>query len=370
MEHVYPTIRKTFFVLSLLTALTTASRAQNPTTVFNSDECNVVEDFNTDNGGFKSPSIYANANDLSFYYYSVEGYWAESGSESQKEASIISGVYLNNFSGSVTVGFKYKAPKNSDYRIRVISVNCSCVGGLDIIATTAVGTDWTELPEEEGRVCVRLVDADIQQGQHLRYEITIRSKSPKEIIFDDFSLGEVVAAPLPVTFRGIVARSENSTVSIQWDVADEIDVKGYQVERSSNGMQFEAIGFVEAHGKPFYSYTDAQAGNGSVFYRVKSVDIDGKFKYSSIVRVSNKRTTTLKAFPVPAQNEVTLQHERITAPTTISLTTADGRTIRQIRAATGAYQTPVSLAGLQPGLYLLRLEDGQGGAETIKLLKQ
>lgn len=370
MEHVYPRIRKTFVLASLLTALTTTTQAQNPTTVFDSEECNVVEDFNTDNGGFKSPSIYSNANDLSFYYYSVEGYWAESVNQSQKEASIISGVYLNNFSGSVTVGFKYKAPKNSEYRIRVISVNCACVGGLDIIATTAVGTDWTPLPEEEGRVCVRLVDADIQPGQHLRYEITIRSRSPKEIIFDDFSLAEIAAAPLPVTFKGIVARSENSMVTVQWDVADEIDVRGYQVERSTNGMQFESIGFVDAHGKPYYSYTDAQAGNGSVFYRVKSVDIDGKFKYSNIVRVSNKRATTLKAFPVPAQNEVTLQHERISGNSTITLTTADGRTMRQIRAAAGAYQTPVSLVGLQPGLYLLRLEDGQGGAETIKFLKQ
>lgn len=370
MEHVYPRIRKTFVLAFLLTALTTATQAQSPTTVFNSDECNVVEDFNTDNGGFKSPSIYSNANDLSFYYYSVEGYWAEGVNQSQKEASLISGVYLNNFTGSVTVGFKYKAPKNSEYRIRVISVNCACVGGLDIIATTAVGTNWTPLPEEEGRVCVRMVDADIQQGQHLRYEITVRSRSPKEIVFDDFSLGEVAAAPLPVTFRGIVARSENSQVTVQWDVADEIDVKGYQVERSTNGMKFEAIGFVDAHGKPYYSYTDAQAANGSVYYRVKSVDIDGKFKYSNIVRVSNKRATTLKLFPVPAQNEVTLQHERITANSIITLTTADGRTVKQIRATTGAYQTPVSLAGLQPGLYLLRVENGQGEAETIKLIKQ
>jgi hypothetical protein len=370
MEHVYPRIRKTFVLASLLTALTVTTQAQNPTTVFNSEECNVVEDFNTDNGGFKSPSIYSNANDLSFYYYSAEGYWLESENQSQKEASIISGVYLNSFSGSVTVGFKYKASKNSDYRIRVISVNCSCVGGLDIIATTAVGTDWTPLPEEEGRVCVRLVDADIQPGQHLRYEITIRSRSPRDIIFDDFSLGEIAAAPLPVTFKGIVARSQNSLVTVQWDVADEIDVKGYQVERSTNGLQFEAIGFVDAHGKPFYSYTDAQAGNGTVFYRVKSVDIDGSFKYSSIVRVSNKRSTTLKLFPVPAQNEVTLQHERIMGNTVITLTTADGRAIKQIRATSGTYLTPVSLAGLQPGLYLLRLEDGQGGRETIKLIKQ
>jgi hypothetical protein len=371
MKHVYPTNRKTLLLATVLIGLSTATLAQNPTTVMPADNCKVIENFNEDAGGFRSPSIYSGDDDVSFYYEAAAGLWSETNGLSNREASIISGVYANNLYGSITVGFKYAAPRNAEYRIRVINVNCNCSGGLDIIATTATGPVWTALPDTEGNLCVRLIDADIHQGQTLRFEISIRAKNPSTILFDDFSLGEEVeASPLPVTFTGIVARSENSVVNVQWDVADEIDVRGYEVERSTNGMKFETIGFVAAHGKPFYSFTDAQPAAGTVYYRVKNMDIDGQYKYSSIVKVTNKRASTLKLYPVPAKENVTLQHERIRANTTLTLTTIDGRVVKQIRPATDSYQTPVSLSGLQPGLYLLRLDNGQGETEAIKVVKQ
>jgi hypothetical protein len=371
MKHVYPTIRKIILSAILLTGLSAATLAQNPTTVVPAENCKVVEDFNDDNGAFRSPSIYSGDDDVSFYYDAAAGLWSETNGLSNRDASLISGVYANKQTGSITVGFRYEAPRNAEYRIRVINVNCNCSGGLDIIATTATGPEWTALPATEGKLCVRLIDADIYQGQNLRFEISFRAKSPRTIVFDDFSLGEEIAAsPLPVTFTGIVARSENNVVNVQWDVADEVDVKGYEVERSTNGSKFETLGFVNAHGKPFYSFTDAQPAGGTAYYRVKNVDIDGQYKYSSIVRVTSRRASTLKLFPVPAAETVTLQHERSTATTTLSLTTADGRLVKQIRPATDSYQTAVSLSGLQPGLYLLRLDNGQGIVEAIKVIKQ
>ena len=371
MKHVYPTIRKTILSTLVLTALTTGSFAQNPTTVTNSTDCNVVEDFDLDRGGFTSYSLYAGRNQVEFYYQpATAGYWIQNKNVSQREASIISGVYTSPMSGMAIVGFKYKAPAGSDYRIRIINAQCNCAGGEELLATTAIGSEWTPLPSKEGRVCVRITDADILQGQNVRYEISIRTNPPGDIIIDDFSLGEVAQSPLPVTFKGIVARSENNAVSVQWEVADEIQVRGYEVQRSTNGMRFETVGFVAAHGKPVYSFTDAQPASGAVYYRVKNVDIDGKFEFSSIVRVNNKRAATLKIYPVPAQQTATLQHERITGPTTISLTTVDGRLVKQLRAVVDTYQTAVPLQELKPGMYLLQLDRGQEGTETLKFIKQ
>lgn len=371
MKHVYPTTRKTLLLTSLLIGLTTATFAQNPTTFTASNACNVVEDFNIDRGGFTSYSLYAGRDQVEFYYLpSPQGYWLQNNDLAVREASIISSVYNSTMTGTAIVGFKYVAPAGSDYRIRIINAQCNCTGGEELLATTAIGPNWTPLPSTDGRICIKINDADIQQGQHVRYEISIKTQVIGEVIIDDFSLGEVAQSPLPVTFKGIVARNENSAVQVQWDVADEVDVKGYAVERSTNGVRFETIGFVDAHGKPVYSYTDAQPASGTVYYRVKNVDIDGKFKYSSVVRVTNKRESTLKLYPVPARDVVTLQHNRITENTTITLTTAEGRLVKQVRPATDAYQTTLSLSGLQPGMYLLRLENGQGIVEAIKLIKQ
>jgi hypothetical protein len=369
MKHLYSVKA---VATALLISISSSLFAQNPTTVSASNQCNVVEDFNTDNGNFRSTSIYTESSYLPFYWDATKGYWIENSGMASREASIISPVYSNTqASGGVVVGFRYVACAGTEYRIRVLNIACACVGGSDILATTAFGDVWTALPSTSGRICIRINDADIFQGQNLRFEISYRNTQACDFIFDDFSLGEIAAAPLPVTFMGIVAKkTSDNSVSVLWDVADEIDVKGYEVERSTNGTDFSSVGFVTAHGKSAYSFTDNYAVTGTVFYRVKNVDLDGKFKYSSVVRLTGKRTLNIKMFPMPATSKVTIQHDRTGTGASITVTTVDGRTVKQMNLASGTYQTDVQLNNMAPGMYLVRLNDGNGVVETVKLVKQ
>src|SRR6476469_976226 len=175
--------------------------------------------------------------------------------------------------------------------------------------------------------CIRINDQDLYQGQKFRIEISCRGTVPCDWEFDDVSLGgDQGAIILPVTFMGINARKESGATRVMWDVAQEVDVHHYEVERSTDGVNFTRVGNVGANGKPAYQYVDnSNTSEGTVYYRVKNVDIDGRFKYSSIARLSGKSASTvvLKAFPVPAQNVLTVQHDRIASGGYISLTTAD-----------------------------------------------
>lgn len=370
MKHLY-SVKAVATVLFLFIASFTY--AQSPSTVSPSNQCNVVDDFDGDDGKFRSHSIYTESNFTQFNWEEANGYWADRSGVNGRSGSVISPVYLNNqASGGVVVGFRYEACAGTEYRIRVINVACTCIGGNDIIATTANGPVWTALPAASGRICIRINDADIYQGQNLRFEISMRNAGSNcDFIIDDFSLGEIAAAPLPVTFMGIVAKKESDNlVNVLWDVADEIDVKGYEVERSTNGENFSSIGFVSAHGKSAYSFSDKQPVAGTVFYRVKNVDIDGKYKYSNVVRVSGKRALNVKMFPMPATSEVTLQHDRTGNNASITISTMDGRMVKQMSVASGSYQTKVALSSMAPGMYLVRLNDGNGAVETVKLVKQ
>lgn len=369
MKHLYSVKA---VATALLLIISSSLFAQSPSTVVASNQCNVTEDFNADHGNFRSQSIYTESDYTQFNWDAANGYWIETSGLASRSASIISPVYLNNqASGGVVVGFRYQACAGTEYRIRVINVACTCVGGNDILATTANGPVWTALPSTSGTICVRINDADIFQGQNLRFEISYRNTQACNFVFDDFSLGEVSAAPLPVTFMGIVAKKiTDNAVSVIWDVADEIDVKHYEVERSTNGVNFTTVGTVSAHGKAAYSYTDNQAVNGTVFYRVRNVDLDGKFKYSSVVRVTGKRTMSIKMFPMPAFRNVTIQHDRTGTNASLTVTTMDGRTVKQMALPAASYQTNLELNGMAPGMYLVRLDDGNGAVETVKLVKQ
>ncbi|MDB5251080.1 MAG: type sorting protein [Flaviaesturariibacter sp.] len=371
MKHIYS--------VALATALSLASLcsfAQHATTVAPSDKCQVLEDFSDNSGNFRSPSIFTESDYTEFSWDSTAGYWMEQSGLASRSGSLISPVYINQqLSGGIDVGFAYQVCPGAEYRIRIINVQCTCVGGYDVVATTSNGPVWTAFPSTSGRLCIRLNDADLYEGQKFRVEVSYRNTSACNWVFDDFSLGgDEGAIILPVTFLGITAKKEAASVSIRWDVADEIDVRGYEVEKSTNGVNFTKVGSLSANGKPAYSFTDAAATNDQVvYYRVKNVDIDGRFKYSSVVKLNqktNSASTVLKAFPIPAQNTLTLQHERLGAAGTITVATLDGRTIKRIQPGASAIQTQIDLSSLAPGMYLVQTNDEAGNKENIKIVKQ
>lgn len=116
---------------------------------------------------------------------------------------------------------------------------------------------------------------------------------------------------------------------------------------------------------------DAQFSASRVFYRIKSVDLDGKYSYSPVVSLNaGNASIVLKAFPMPAQNQITLQHPAATATTRITLNTEDGRMVKSILPSNGTLQTMIDLSSVKSGLYLVRFENGNGEVETMKIIKQ
>lgn len=411
MEHVYLNTFKVFRTLILLGtfALATTSFAQNSTNVGTSTNCGVIrENFDLGNGGYTSPSVYADSrSDSAFYYNSSRGFWTEMGEVGRERAvapavprfvSIVSPAYNSpSTAGNFDVGFVYIVPNPSADRFNVSLVRLTTVataGGLDETIAEVVArssfqtfaafsrvaptpyTDPNPLQSgQRGAVCIRLIDQDITVGPNVRYRVEVSYQiltGGSFTAFDDFSLNNSQQSPLPVNFMGIVAKRNNNAVEVRWDIADEVNVKEYQVEKSMNGRSFSTVGSVSATGSSVYGYTDGAAGTGTILYRVKSVDLDGKTKFSSVVRIkgANSYATQLKLYPLPARNQVTIEHRQLGANARISINTMDGKMLKQVIPTNGASHTPVELGGMAPGMYIVRVDDGTGGVETIKLIKQ
>src|SRR5699024_6541194 len=101
-----------------------------------------------------------------------------------------------------------------------------------------------------------------------------------------FALPVTGVTPLPVrliSFSGVVSSNE---VKLTWEVADEEQSREYRIERSANGSEWSQIGTVTEDGKSVYTYTDHSPLDALAYYRLKPVDIDGGFKYSSVISVS------------------------------------------------------------------------------------
>ncbi|HVG41294.1 MAG TPA: T9SS type A sorting domain-containing protein [Chitinophagaceae bacterium] len=217
--------------------------------------------------------------------------------------------------------------------------------------------------------------AGFTPGENYRFVFTFTAASAgstnETIIFDNFrTTGTNSQIVLPVTFTGLDAKKIDGGTQLTWKVAGEQSVKGYDVERSSNGIHFTKVGTVTAAGKDAYSFVDASTADGKVFYRIRNNDLDGRYKYSVVVVYSKgKAGMILKAFPLPAKNNLTLQHTAV-ASGRITLSSEDGRLVKTIIPTTGSIQTDIDLSALKAGMYLLRFDSGNGEVETLKVIKQ
>ncbi len=116
---------------------------------------------------------------------------------------------------------------------------------------------------------------------------------------------ELQSIPLPIELTTFtVMQKGEGVVSLTWETATEVNNYGFEIERaviqhqsSSGGNEindeekyWEKIGFVKGVGNSNspkkYNYTDKNLSGGSYFvYRLKQIDIDGTFEYSSEVEI-------------------------------------------------------------------------------------
>lgn len=236
-----------------------------------------------------------------------------------------------------------------------------CTGTLDLQSSS------------EAKVCgTAAVPGSVQGRFRLVFVFEISGQGQQTIALDNFGSTLFSAgAALPVNFTGLSAKKAAKGTQLTWNVADEFNVSRYEVQKGSNAGDLKTIGIVFAGERTSYTFTDEQPSQGVSFYRIRSVDIDGKFKFSTVISFSNGRSAALlRAFPLPAQNQVTLQHGAIEGKAQISIASEDGRTVRRLVPAIGSMQTAIDLTGLKAGMYLLRLENSNGEVETLKLIKQ
>ncbi len=362
---------KKFLLSAAMCIAGIATFAQSPTTTVNANNCTVFRNFNTSDEGFSSPSIYSSDQDVAFNWNPTLGAEVESSGLSTRQGSLISPIYRLSSQGQAVIGFRYAAPLGTEYRIRIITAASN--PPLEVLATTANGPVYNNLPSTSGNICLQLFDQDLIAGAQVRFEFTFRvANRPNEnIIFDDLALS-VTGGPLPVTFEGFVARKiDNGAVKLLWNVGDEVNVKGYDVEVSNNGRDFTTAGYVTATGKNVYSLNYTDKLNGTVYFRVKNIDFDGKTKYSAIIKVLSKEISLsqIEVYPIPAHDVVTIQHNASGERATITLYSNDGKLIMQKLVLPGTLQTQLNISNINGGLYIVRYDSGNGKIESKNLYK-
>jgi hypothetical protein len=170
---------------------------------------------------------------------------------------------------------------------------------------------------------------------------------------------------LPVKLADFKATKRSEDVLLTWNTASENNSLRFEIERSSDGQQFVKIGSVSAAGESTvrkgYSFVDHSPKSGINYYRIGSIDRDGKGTTSTtqVVSFDQMSKVEVKLAPQPMDAVMTVAISGAPGAASFVIVDMKGQTIRNI-PVNGNTTFTVNKARLTSGMYVYKLLDRSG----------
>ena len=180
---------------------------------------------------------------------------------------------------------------------------------------------------------------------------------------------EIVEGTLPINLLSFTGKEENGKVKLSWETAQEINNEYFNIEHSLDGNNFKIISKVISKGNTSTGHTyakeDNQNINGVHFYRLKQVDVDGKFTYSAIVMVKlgGKK---MRIYPNPVTNEINFNSGDILKNTQYKIVNQTGKLV----LSGNLNANKINVATLANGTYFVSINNDTTILLSEKFVKQ
>lgn len=165
-------------------------------------------------------------------------------------------------------------------------------------------------------------------------------------------------ASLPITGLNLSAVYSN-VVTLTWQTLTEQNTDKFVVEKSIDGVNFTAIANVNAaftsNSLRKYNYIDNTPNGSLLYYRIRSVDIDGKVTYSNIAKVRTDGKKEITIYPNPAQQFVNISVSGIVGKLSADIYNVEGRLVMQKQIQQGV--SSIDISSISKGIYLVVLKD-------------
>ncbi|HYH16172.1 MAG TPA: T9SS type A sorting domain-containing protein [Flavisolibacter sp.] len=183
-------------------------------------------------------------------------------------------------------------------------------------------------------------------------------------------------AVLPLKLTSFSAHQQQAGILLRWNTAKEINTSHFEIQRSTDGHNFFAIGQVAAAGNSqtssTYTFTDSKPLAKVNHYRLKMVDSDGGFSYSKIavIRAEATASINLQVFPNPATSSIQVQAS-IKGLLHIMIYDAKGSQVKYLSVKSEGIATsfPIDVSHLNKGIYYVKVQ-GEDKLQTTSFIKK
>lgn len=187
--------------------------------------------------------------------------------------------------------------------------------------------------------------------------------TPTSIVVDPNNwVVNAVGQVLPVTLVKFAGEIVKNQALLKWNTANEINFSGFEVERSADGKNFytiEKVGKSAGAGEKEYNFTDKHM-NAVNYYRLKMVDVDGRFSYSNVVELGSNKEDLSVEYLQPTATIYVKTLPATGGKASIKVTDLAGRVVMTVTKdlAEGISQLTTSISQLPKGVYAVEVRIG------------
>lgn len=183
------------------------------------------------------------------------------------------------------------------------------------------------------------------------------------VLFADFFIDENPET-LPVELVYFKGKAKGNSSLLYWRTASETNNREFVIERSGNSLEWHSIGTTPGNHyslQPIsYRFEDTSPINGMNYYRLKQMDIDGTFEYSTVVNIEHDFLSDIQVFPNPAKTKICLFG--ITDAFDFELFNENGTLVHSGKSVNG----DIDVKNLSDGMYWLKIiVDGKEFVQKI-----
>lgn len=177
-------------------------------------------------------------------------------------------------------------------------------------------------------------------------------------------------AVMPVVLKTFTGTIQNNYAVLVWETASELRNHRFNIEHSTTGTEFTAIGRVNGSGTSAtgarYSFTHTNVAAGTHYYRLAQYDIDGRVTYSQVVTLTAGTKASLQVYPNPAKEYININSASSIEGCKYAIVNATGKQVSTGNIAARR----IDISQLAPGKYWITVTSTNERTFTGQFLKQ
>lgn len=172
---------------------------------------------------------------------------------------------------------------------------------------------------------------------------------------------------LPVTLIAFHVGNEQGISNLTWSTTQEVNSDYFEVQHSVNAKNWITLGSVKSTGESNktvnYSFKHLSPASGSNYYRLKMVDNDASYSYSSIKKIQIETKDAIVLYPNPASENL-----YVDSHWSIQNLTIFDSSGKKITSPTSVPPSGINVTHLPNGKYILQMQDNNGITSTHTFL--